>query len=82
MTFVPKIFEKGARYRAKKSFMKGASTFIANEILVFELDGYSHYDDCFAYQFHSQTDGQTKTWVVFNNESAECWQQYFDPLDK
>ena len=48
----------GNRYRAKPSFMSGPRTFIADEIRVFQQDGYLPYDNSFVYQFDSENDGQ------------------------
>jgi len=77
----PKIFKIGSRYRVKQSFMSGGTTFVAREVLVFDFDSYGIYDNCFAYTFHSQTDGKTKSWYVFNNMSADSWRQHFESLD-
>ncbi len=75
------IFTAGSRYRAKKSFMSGDSTFLYDEILIFESDGYSRYDDCFIYTFHSQTDGQKKSWWLGYGEPSTAWLDFFEPLD-
>ena len=80
MALVPEIFEKDKRYRVKKSFMKGVTTFFAGEILTFEFESYGRYDDCFSYIFHSQTHGGEKSWMIFENESAESWRDYFEPF--
>ena len=80
MPTVPKIFRKGCRYRAKKSFMNGLATFFADEILIFETDGYSIYDNAFGYEFHSETVGQQKTWFLEIDESPEIWRDFFEQL--
>ncbi len=83
-----KIFQVGQLYRAKKSFMTGPSVFVADEVLRFEMDGFSHYDDCDVYQFHSQTDGQKKTWWRYCGDPRlplrpeDEWQNYFEPLER
>jgi hypothetical protein len=82
MTHRQPIFEPGRRYRAKKSFMSGSWTFIANEILSFKSDGYSRYDDCFYYAFHSETDGQEKIWLLREGKPVELWMELFEPLEK
>jgi hypothetical protein len=76
------IFETGSRYLVKKSFISGPSTFIAGEIVVFTCDGYSHYDNSFVYEFHSQGDGKDKTWWLHKDEPAEMWKQFFELLGK
>lgn len=74
------IFEQGARYRSKQSFMSGPVPFIANEILIFRQDGYSWYDNSFVYEFHSETDGQDKVWFLNEGDDPESWRQFFEPL--
>jgi hypothetical protein len=86
VSFSPKYFEVGSLYRAKMSFMSGATTvFVEGETLAYEDDFFSHYDDAFVYQFHSQTDGQTKSWWLFQDwlkegKSDADWQQFFEPI--
>jgi len=80
MANAPEIFRKGVRYRVKKSFMSGASTFIGGEILVFDLDGYSFYDESYGYQFHGQGNGEIKTWMLDENRSVDSWKQYFEEV--
>jgi hypothetical protein len=75
-----RLFKAGSRHCVKRNFMSRASAFIANELLIFTSDGYSHYDNCFVYEFHSQTAGQNKIWWLHHNEPAESWQELFEPL--
>ncbi len=82
MTWQKHIFKKGRKYRVKQSFMSGAATFIAGETLVFLQDGYGPYDNSFAYEFHSQTDGQTKVWWLHESQSETSWQHFFEPIDE
>jgi hypothetical protein len=58
--------------------MSGASTFIRDEILVFAHEGYSRYDDCFIYTFHSELDGQDKGWWLGYDEDASLSDQFFE----
>jgi len=76
------IFRKGRSYRVKQSVMSGASIFVAGEALVFLQDGYSHYDDCFVYEFHSQRDGKTKGWWHHQDQAETSWQRVFEPMDE
>jgi hypothetical protein len=82
MTWRKPIFKKGRSYRVKQSVMSGASTFVVGEDLVFLQDGYSHYDNCFVYEFRSQSDGQSKNWCLNPNQPETFWQQIFEPMDE
>lgn len=77
----PNLFRAGGLYRAKKSFMSGPSTFVRDELLRFQSDGYSHYDDCFGYTFRSDADGQTKYWLLDRDQKPETWCDFFEPAD-
>lgn len=80
MTLQRKIFDVGRRYRTKRNFMSGLSVFIRGEVLCFESDGYSHYDNVFGYTFLSETDGQTKYWLLQPDEPSDLWRTLFEPL--
>jgi hypothetical protein len=82
MSYRKSIFTKGSHYRVKQNFTSGPSTFISEELLVFECDGYSPYDNSFVYQFRSQSDSETKGWMLYDGseEPSESWQEYFEPL--
>ena len=73
-----KIFELGHRYRVKASFMSGAMPFTLNEVLIFENDGYSSYDNSFAYEFRDES-GVLKTWWLPEGKPADIWKQFFVP---
>ena len=87
VTFSPKLFKVGGLYRAKRSFMSGPDTvFVAGEILAYEDDFHSWYDEAFLYQFHSRTDGQKKYWWMYQADYDEKkpetdWRQFFEPVD-
>jgi len=76
------IFAAGNRYKVKRSFMSGASTFIAGEVIVFEADGYSFYDNSFTYEFYSKRDREKKIWWLHESKPANSWEELFEPLDK
>ena len=76
------IFKQGCRYRVKQSFPSGPSVFAGGEIIAFRRDGYSHYDNCFVYEFHSQGDGKTKDRFLHESQPEVSWQQLFDPMDE
>jgi hypothetical protein len=73
-TFVP-----GKLYRARKTFTAG-STFEAGEVLVFERDLFSWYDEAQVYEFHRHTDNKPKQWIVGDEFPLDSWMQYFELL--
>jgi len=79
MSLPQHIFETGRNYRVRHNFTNGPSNFIADEILSFERDGYSYYDNCSVYEFRSKTN-ELKSWCLFKNNSVDSWQQYFEPM--
>jgi hypothetical protein len=80
MSYTQPIFTPGCRYRVKQNFKSGPSTFIAGEILVFESDTFSPYDNSFVSLFRSETGAETKEWWLLERQSKKAWQQYFEPL--
>lgn len=74
------IFKVGERYRAKRTFVNGRSTFTAGEVLVFERDGYSPYDSSFMYEFRSESGNDRKEWVLHEDEPATNWEADFECL--
>ena len=80
MTLRRQIFTKGDEYRAKVSFMSLNSVFVSGEKLTFLQDGYSPYDGCFWYEFHSQMDGKDKLWLFHETLPIEDWRKFFEPI--
>jgi hypothetical protein len=79
MSYTKPIFAPGARYRVKQTFKSGPGfTFSDGEVLVFERDAYSPYDESFVYVFRSETGDQTKEWWLPETQPSEQWQQYFE----
>jgi hypothetical protein len=81
MTSRRHIFDVGMRVRVKKGYSSGSSNFSPGETLVFDSDGYSYYDNCFVYQFRSETDGQEKAWFLHEDQPTELWKTYFELLE-
>src|ERR1022692_1949001 len=80
MSYTRPIFTIGERYRAKKDFVSSATSFVAGEILVFDRNAYSHYDNSFVYEFKAESDGRIKEWWLHENRPAESWKEYFEPV--
>ena len=79
MSWERHLFTVGERYRVRKGFVSGTTRFNLGEIVVFERDGYSYYDNCFAYEFRDPSDGQLKTWWVHEDAPTDEWKEYFEP---
>ena len=81
MTYTRPIFIVGHRYRVKQNFVSGGMfRFFAGEIVRFQRDSYSHYDNSFVYVFSSELDGEEKEWWLSEEQPPEIWQDYFEPL--
>ena len=81
MTYEQPIFNLGGRYRVKKSFKSGPIfTFILGEILVFDRNSYSHYDNSFVYVFRAESDGKEKEWWLSEHDKKDVWKQHFEEL--
>lgn len=63
MSLIKHIFSVDSEYRAAMDFTSGPSTFHNAEVLVFERDGFSPYDDCFVYEFRARASGKVKLWI-------------------
>ena len=79
MNWQKNIFTVGARYRVKQNFASGSSTFNADEVLIFEREEYSPYDNCFVYEFNNEGNDK-KTWWLHEDKPTESWQQYFEAM--
>ena len=83
MSYTQPIFAPGSRYRVKRSFTSGpTSTFVVGEILIFDRDAYSHYDNSFVYEFRNESSSGTKEWWLPEGQPRDLWQQYFEPLSE
>jgi hypothetical protein len=81
MSYTRPIFVVGHRYRVRKSFVSGGRfRFSVGEVVRFQRDAYSPYDNCFVYVFSSELDGAEKEWWLNEEQAPEIWQDYFEPL--
>lgn len=81
MSYTQPIFIPGRHYQVKRSFKSGpASAFVAGEVLVFERDTYSPYDNCFVYVFSAEKGSEKKEWWLLEGQSKESWRQFFEQL--
>ena len=81
MSYTQPIFILGHRYRAKEDFESGpASQFIRGEVLVFESNSYSPYDNSFVYTFRDANSGKMKEWWLPEGKPKEVWKQFFEDL--
>jgi hypothetical protein len=82
MTYTQPIFVVGKRYRVRQTFRSGGKfQFFVGEIVRFQRDAYSHYDNCFVYVFISERDGSEKEWWLNEEQPPELWQDYFEAVD-
>ena len=80
MTNQSRTFLPGKKYKVRKSFTAG-STFEAGEVLVFERDLFSWYDEAQVYEFHRQSDHKAKQWIVGDESPRDAWKEYFEAVE-
>jgi hypothetical protein len=80
MSYTQSIFTVGFKYRVRQSFRSGASAFVTGEILIFDRNTYSPYDNSFVYLFHPIGSDEVKGWWLHEEKSKELWHQYFELL--
>jgi len=78
MSYRRPIFEPGESVRVKSDFRLG-STFREGEVLVFQRDGYSRYDNSFVYEFLNAT-GELKSWYLHEDKPIDLWRDFFEPI--
>jgi hypothetical protein len=80
MAYERPIFERGKQYRVKQTFQSGpVSTFKAGELLVFERNTYSPYDNSFVYVFQN-SQHQIKEWWLPEDQPQDTWRKYFEAI--
>jgi hypothetical protein len=80
MTYSKPIFKKNRHYRVIQDFQSGPSNFLRGEILRFDRDSYSPYDNSFVYTFYEEMNTE-KVWLLLNNDPDDTWKQYFEEID-
>jgi hypothetical protein len=78
LSWRPHPFIVGARYRSKKDFPGFSGPL--GEILVFEHDSYSRYDNCSGYEFRSLS-GENRVWWLHDDEPMDSWREYFESIE-
>jgi hypothetical protein len=69
----------GQSYRVEKSFASASYTFSASEVLIFEKDQYSRYDNCTVYVFRDAINGiEAKEWWLQDEQSSDRWKEFFE----
>jgi len=83
MSYEQIIFVPGRNYRVKQTFASGPTTTLtAGEILSFDRNSYSSYDNCFVYVFRSKHGGGVrKEWWLHEEIPPESWREYFEPVE-
>ncbi len=80
MTHTQRIFTPGRTYRVLASFPSGPTTaFRQNDLVVFERDAYSPYDNSFVYVFRDPSTGGAKEWWLAEETAPEEWMNFFAP---
>lgn len=80
MTWRKDVFKKGALYKAKRTFASGPSEFSEGEVLSFEADSYSPYDNSSVFQFRNTTTKELKGWWLHDSESVDIWKDFLSEV--
>ena len=81
MSYRLAIFHVGQKYRVRSTFESGpTSVFTAGEVLIFERDFYSPYDNSFVYSFHSIETGETKEWWLSDGQNPDVWHSLLEEV--
>jgi hypothetical protein len=76
-TFRPDPFQPGRSYRVRKDFKAFRDDFKEGEILVYQKNGYSIYDNMSGFFFHDS--GQKwRSWDIHDGEPIEVWPELFE----
>jgi len=80
MSWRKNVFKKDALYRARRTFISGPSEFSEGEIIAFEADSYSPYDNSSVFQFRNTATQELKGWWLHDSESPEIWKSFFSKV--
>ena len=72
-------FQEGKRYMPRKSFKGVYDSFEEKEILLYQRESYSAYDQIAIYIFRDKA-GHLKRWTLHDDLSLESWHQFFQPV--
>ena len=79
MTYSQSIFIPGQKYRALSSFTSGpTSVFKLDDVVTFERETYSPYDNSFVYLFQDLNTGNIKEWWLVDGTSPNTWKHFFE----
>lgn len=73
-------FEHGQRYRVLMDFDSLRDHFRAGEVLVYDHDTYSRYDNCTAYIFTRPGSTLVRCWDLYDDDDLSMWEMLFQPL--
>jgi hypothetical protein len=75
------IFIPGVRFRVKQDFKSGpTSKFAMGEIVVYDREAYSPYDNRTVYVFRGEAGNDVKEWWLPDGQSQHLWREYFEPV--
>ncbi|HTI69378.1 MAG TPA: hypothetical protein VMF06_05405 [Candidatus Limnocylindria bacterium] len=80
MSFRESPFIPGHVYRVKVSFQSASYAFVAGELLTFDQEKYSRYDESSVFSFRDSTGLVIKEWWLSDDSPIEVWRQYFEEL--
>jgi hypothetical protein len=76
----PSPFAVGQRYRVRRDFQSLRDSFRAGEVLTYERDTWSRYDECTGYVFTQSGTSILRLWDVYDTEDVAVWRDLFEAL--
>lgn len=73
-------FQRGKKYIIRRDFRAIRDSFGCNEVLTYDVDHYSPYDNCTSYIFYDAYN-KRRVWDVMDDVDLIIWQKYFSMLE-
>jgi hypothetical protein len=73
-------FTIGCSYRVRKDFEALRDSFAAGEILIYQSDAYSRYDNCTGYFFSQSGSSRGRIWDLMDDDPVEKWKEFFEEI--
>ena len=75
-------FVSGRQYRVRRSFAALRDSFTAGEILTFDADAWSRYDEMTGYFFRQCGSDTLRVWDIDDDADILVWRELFEELPR
>jgi len=73
-------FTRGRRYRVRRSFAALRDTFAVGDVLTFDSDAWSRYDEVTGYAFRQTGRETLRVWDIRDDADIQVWRELFEEL--